>query len=286
MKNAICVLANDMILFANMINNLPDIDVDLIVINETRIGNKINEIKEITKNIKSCIVIDSDIIINKFKNDVINCNFVDTYTMGMNILMQWYIFKYYDYDKVLFLDDDIVLTKNINNVFELNNSSFYIFTLSVGAPQYNMNTKKMKLCIDTFNDLFDLNINDENYREKWIYTHVNGGQRLYCKSDFNLDLYTYYLKLFYTNKNIEYLWNIRTNHASFYLDERFEGFVAYKSNIINNNLNVLTQLEFNNPDKINFEKYNALDKKAIWHIVARTKKLQWINNLKEVNKLK
>ena len=107
MKNAISVLANNLDYFRLMCNNFPDdiSDYAVVVFTETRIGDKTEELKQILRESKAdkFKVIPSDMVIDKFKADVIDNAFVDEYTMGMNILMLWYLLRYSKFEKILLL---------------------------------------------------------------------------------------------------------------------------------------------------------------------------------------
>lgn len=287
MKNAILMLCNNMTYLKAFIDNYDQQDEDLIIINETRIGNKIDKIKDITKNIR-CIVLDNKDIVEKFKEDN-NCNnkFIDEYTMGGNILQNWYIFKYMDYDKVIVLDDD-VLINNIDKVFSYNKSLFYLFALSAGAKEYDLNSSIELLKVKAFGDIFDIEINRENYKEVWTKNHINAGQRLYLKTEFDINKYEEYLVKFYTNSVMRFLWFKRKKPGSYYLDEWFESMFAYKTGIINDILRTgkLAYIEIRNDDKADFTKYDKHKTHCIWHNATCSHKVQWLNKMKEHNLIK
>lgn len=290
-KNAICILANNMSFFKAMVDNFPTCidDYDLIIVNEDRIGNRTAEIRNILGHRKYSLITATEIIYD-FKNHVVDTSFVDSYTMGMNILMQWYVFRHFGYGKVLFLDEDIILTDKIKDVFELEYSAFYKFKLSNFDKSYQNNHGKRLQFINAMNDVFDLQLNDINYKCVVYDNHVNGGQRLYCKSDFDFNEYEYYLARFFKNKTIEYLWDNRRSHITYFIDERFEGFFAVKTGIINDDLKPYTQFEFRNPASIDAEKvaasYSAFEKKAIWHNLGTGHGDKWLKLLKDAGKIK
>ena len=287
MKFAICILCNNVFYLQNIIDNFQyknNKSIDLIIINETRIKNLLNEFKEICKDINNIILIDGKNIIDRFKTDIIDTKFVDIYTMGLNILQNWYVFKYMNYDKVIVVDDDVIIN-NLDNIFKYDESLFYKFRLSAGGKTYNENSLKYKKLIKTYCDIFDLEINSNNYADLWIDNHINAGERMYTKKDFNIREYEEYLKRFYANSGINYFWNIRKKPGSYYLDEWFESFFAYKTGIINDILRIekLAFIEIRNNDKINFEKYTNAKDYPIWHNATCSHKKDWLKILKEYN---
>lgn len=289
MKKAICMLCNNTTYLKAFIDNFQykNSNIDLILINETRIGNKIDEIKEICSGITNVRIIDGNDVIELFKKQITNHKFVDEYTMGLNILQNWYVFKYMDYDKVIVIDDDVIIN-NVDPIFEYDKSLFYLFRLSAGAKTYSQNSADYKKLIRGFSDIFDLTINETNYSELWTNNHINAGERMYLRSEFDLNKYEEYLKRFYENQYIRYLWNIRRKPGSYYLDEWFESFFAYKTNIINDIMRTekLAYIEISNNDKIDFNKYTKAKDYPIWHNATCSHKKDWLVLLKENNIIK
>ena len=285
-RNAVCILANNMYFLGAIINNIPlNRSYDIIIINETRIGNKIPQIKDICKNIANIEIIDSEQIRNEFKK-ILNNSFVDAYTMGMNILPQWYLFKFTKYEKIIFIDDDVIVN-DLEKIFQYNESLFYKFRLSAGAKTYDENSINQKILIKTFGDIFDVKICKENYSKVWLDNHINAGQRMYTRNDFNVLYYENSLKRFYENKNIKVFWNKRKKHSSYYLDEWFESFFAYKTGIINNKLAKLklAYVEIRNVFKVDFSKYKQI-KFPIWHNATCSHKHRWLQKFKDIGVIK
>ena len=287
MKKAILMLCNNTTYLRAFINNYEQKDEDLIIINETRIGNKIKEIKDIVKNVR-CIVLDNKDIVDIFIKDTnSHNNFIDEYTMGGNILQQWYVFKYLDYEKVIVLDDD-VLINNINKVFEYDTSIFYKFALSAGAKEYNLNSSIEIGKIKAFGEIFDIDINKDNYKEVWVNNHINAGQRMYIRKEFNIDLYEKYLIKFFNNNVMRFLWFKRNKPGSYYLDEWFESMFAYKTGITNDILREqkLAYIEIRNDERVDFTKYDKHKTHCIWHNATCSHKLNWLQKLKENDLIK
>ena len=86
-EKAVLVLANNMNFFKLMVDNLPDSidDFTLIVVNETRIGDKTSEIRSILENskCKDYKVFTSDLINQKFKTEVVDNEFVEEYFIAL-----------------------------------------------------------------------------------------------------------------------------------------------------------------------------------------------------------
>ena len=112
--NAICILCNDLERFKIITDNLPKLEVDLFVINDTRLGNKIDELKKIYSN--ATFIKGSDIIESFPRHDNI-----DKYGLSVKLLIPAYMFKKYSYDRILLLDDDVLITDKISEFFNIYN---------------------------------------------------------------------------------------------------------------------------------------------------------------------
>lgn len=282
-KNAIVILANNLKLLKAQIDNLPKLNCDYIICNETRIGNKIQEIKAIAP--KGTQIIDSKDVVNAFAK-LQDTFFLHEYTMGMNILLLWYIFKFTDYDKVLFTEEDVLLNEKINSIFDENECLFYTWTFSAQSKPYRELSGLNKQYVDALDQIFGLAFNAENYQDIWLHSHISSGQRFYVRNKFDLDLYEKKLILFYKNKVIRSCWNNRKSFRSYYIDERFEGFFAYSTKILNNKLMPYTYLEISKPEKKDISKYNMISKcGGIWHNATTSNKILWIEYLKKYGKI-
>lgn len=277
MKNAIVILANDMELLKAQVDNLPALNCDYIICNETRIGNKIDEIK---KMIPSAIIIDSADVIKEFSK-LHTSEFLNDYTMGMNILLQWYVFKFMDYDRVLFTEEDVILNEKVNSIFNEDKCLFYCWAISASTKPYNELKSKDFNYVNALDKLFNINFTADNYLEIWKNAHLASGQRYYVRDKFDLQLYEQKLIAFYSNETFHNCWLNRRNHRSYYIDERFEGFFAYSSGIINNGMRPYTYIEIAKPEKRDISKYNCIQKcGGIWHNATVSNKHKWIDALK------
>ena len=282
MKKALCVLANNMDYFKVLCKNLKQGDYDIIVCNETRIGNKVDKIKKICPN---AIVVDSEDVVKDFATNVVDTEFLHTYTMGMKILIIWYVFKNFDYDKVFFTDEDVIIN-NIDRIFDYDKSAFYYFTLSAGSHTgLKANNEKYQKMIAEFNKIFGLDVNEDNYYDMWVKKHINAGQRLYVRKD--VKQFEKYLKKYFKSDYIKYIWDNRKRPTEMMLDEWFESMYILKTGIgtgvLNKNHHVL--LEIANPAKIDFTKFN-LKKWDMMHNATSSHKMEWLKILKEYKQIK
>lgn len=292
-KNTIVILSNNYDLLQAQIDNLPSNDLfnqhncDYIICIESRIGTDVDVIKSIVKD-RAAFIIDSADVVAAFANNIHKSDFLYEYTMGMNILLQWYMFTYYSYDKVLFTEDDVILTNNVFNIFtNLNKCAFYIWkTLVVPSDHYARATKKTVQYYDEFSRIFNLHINKDNFGTIWNSTHLSSGQRLYVRDTFDMQYYIHCLIEFFDSTIFRQKYASRKTHRYGYLDERFEGFYAYSSGILNNDMKPYTSLEIGKP-KIDFNKYNRIKNcGGIWHNATVNNKLEWIKQLKSCGKLR
>lgn len=283
MKKAIVILANDLDLLKAQVDNLPELDCDYIICNETRIGNKLKEIQSIAP--KNTILIDSADVIKEFIK-IQDTPFLHEYTMGMNILLQWYVFKILKYDKVLFTEEDVILNEKINRIFEEDKCLFYTWVISAQTKAYNELSGKNADYVHELDKVFEIGFNSDNYLDLWKKTHLASGQRYYVKDKFNLNIYEEKLKDFYRSEVFRECWNGRRTHRSFYMDERFEGFFAYSTGILNHGMKPYTYIEIAKPEKKDISKYNCIEKcGGLWHNATVSNKHKWINALRSNNKI-
>lgn len=101
MKKYIAILVNDLMMFKVVLDNLPD-DIKqttkFILFNETRIGNKVEDIKKIIDNRINYKLFTTEDVNNKLY-EIVHTEFVDEYSMSLNILMVWFCFKYNKKDR-------------------------------------------------------------------------------------------------------------------------------------------------------------------------------------------
>lgn len=282
-KNAIVILANNLDLLKAQIDNLPKLDCDYIICNETRIGNKLPEIKAMAP--KGTKFLDSKKIVKEFAK-LQDTPFLHEYTMGMNILLQWYVFKFMKYDKVVFTEEDVILNENINKIFDEEKCLYYTWNISAQTKPYDELVGLNKKYVDELDKMFNIHFNSENYLDIWHNAHLASGQRYYVRGKFNLDKYEKKLLQFYRSEVMRECWSSRRTHRSFYMDERFEGFFAYYTKILNHGMKPYTCIEIAKPEKKDISKYNAIQRcGGIWHNATVSNKLKWIEELRKNGKI-
>ena len=263
MNVAICVLANNMYLFKELIINLPDNlkDFKFFVFNDTRIGNKTSEIHEIMKDFNYEVITDKD------TNELlpVKTNFVLDYSMSLKMLMPWYLFSTKEVDKVLFSDEDVLYTDKLFNVLnDINVCSFTRLGLQAASdkvlkPNLSKNyISLIKIC-ECFEYKYDA--------EEWYKKRISSGQHILMKNQFNLKEYEKGLINFFKNEQLLLIWKNRRTHTSYFIDERVLTAFIIKTNIRNAELEKHTYFcvtkESKLADNVIINNYR---KKAIFHI--------------------
>ena len=235
MKYAVVVLVNDMVFFNTMLKNMPEqTNSDLIVVNETRIGDLESDIKRcLRKNKKEALVLTAGKI-NNYICDALNLSsgarsFVASYTMGMNINTQYYILSHSTspYERILFIDDDVLINKDLGAIIEKYDYAFYKNRLGY---KIGGNSSYDKQLLEFYGG--DL--------ETWRRNHFNSGHRIYSKGI--VSHYKKALELFYDESEFQFAWaqyvaGVRGfKTKAFFLDMNFENCVAHRAGVINNKL--------------------------------------------------
>jgi hypothetical protein len=265
MKNCFCILCNNKKLLKVMLCNIPKSinKMQFYIFTDDRIKDIYEDINKICKTyITNYKIIKASTVNKKFKS-IINNEFVLDYTMSMNILMQWYLFKYENVDNILSLDDDIILNEGVKEIFCDAKSKFKVDYLRKAKRNFlNLGREEelLKEFFIIFNMKYDSYIFYNNY--------VNGGHFLICKKDVDLNQYEKYLFKFFDNKIIYDRWKQRRSHISYQLDEKFITLLAISNNIENNLLKKDVKMFVEKNEKI----------KDITIINSKTKKIVHICN--------
>lgn len=237
MKDIICILANDYYNFEQMCKNFPQevVDDKLIIVIEDRIGTDEKRIKDILS--LSGLDLDYKIlkaskISQKFKEDVTDTKFVDEYTMSMNILGLWYIFKYYKKaNSILAIDEDEIMFDGINSIFD-GEDKHLVDTLRRAQGNVKESKKHFEMNKEIAS-YFNLEYTQE-IRDKYFRWYGNGGCNLWYKNNFDLKLYEEALKLFFESKLMREIWlkSRRQNrrYTAYQYDERFLTLYTIKLN--------------------------------------------------------
>ena len=260
-NNAICILCNDLERFKIITDNLPKLEVDLFVINDTRLGDKINELKKIYSN--ATFIKGSDIIESFPRHDNI-----DKYGLSVKLLIPAYMFKKYSYDRILLLDDDVLITDKISEFFNIYNKGACPGGLLI---MYEMKGKSMSgKLINLTQDIFGINfVVGKTGR-------VNGGVLLFEKDN---EYEKYVLEYMRSDTFTMFLQKF-SSWRSCYADEIF--FTGY---VVKNNypkLNSHAKLIAIKYEKFNYEIVKrCLKTKALVHIVTSHRKMDIFHGLIE-----
>lgn len=271
--NNISILVNNIYFFKTLLENISNKESYMFyIINETRVKNIIPEIKnECEKYNINYKIIDSNSILKLFpyKNE-----FLLDYTMGMNILNIWYIFKYLNISSCLFIDDDVVIKNNLDNIFISKDNMF--LNQSFGLhPNFEKSYSDFQK--NLFYEFFKINnvVLDDNSWNKLYKNYFNGGQFYLAKIDIND--YKEKLKSFFESKIIYEAWNKRKSHVGYFLDERFIN--LYFFNELNNSLKNTAKLFLVNPDKHDDKYFELYRNIPIIHICNNSHKYKTYNLL-------
>lgn len=276
MKNeyAIQMLVNNVTYFKYFLDNLPDeiSDYNFVFMTESRICDIVDEMRKLLSEskIQKYKIITSNEVNQKFKECIVDNKFVDEYSMSMNILSIWYIFKYNrKINKVLLLDDDVILNKGIARIFDNNHNCFKYYRMSAGSSNFYDQSKNQ---IEIFNEwfkIFDLKYSDELW-DKYLKGNLSSGQRLIVRDTFDITKYEKYLKRFFESSLLFDVWQKRRVPTSGYFDERFETFYYFDE--LNDDLHYDVFLIISKPEKV--KSYKATQKYAIVHNATKSHKIK------------
>lgn len=284
--NVILVLANNMEWFKLMVANFPASinNFKLIVVNEVRIGDKTEEIERILEHsiIHDYEIISSNIINQKFKEDVIDNSFVDDYTMSMNILSLWYVYKYIlSIKKILLLDDDVILREGFDKVFESDKHLFYHTALvDLHHDYYRLSANARSIFNEWFR-IFKIDFSLDWWQKEYIKKYANSGQRLIIMKNFDVIRYERCLKEFFKSEIFYRAWTNRNTYCSWYFDERFENFFFF------DNLNHDLKKTYNyllvcrNPQKMNENHFGRISRSTLFHNATNSHKRELYDMLIE-----
>lgn len=209
--NIICVVTNDIYRFKILIDNLPSNikDYKLIFVTDPRLGNSIGIFEQLYSDAE---FISSYEVLNSYHNDLhtINNN-IDKYPLGYKIIIPWYLSKLYKFDKLLMLDDDIIITEKIKEIFDhINNPSVcatYFMHKNVSFPKLDSNLISHALMTNGL---------DENE----LILYINGGHIMFTK-DIDYEDYILKIKTYIESPIVTDLISKQKYWWSYYIDEVF-----------------------------------------------------------------
>ncbi len=279
MKNAIMVLANNMYFFELLVKNLPKTDlkdIQFIAINETRIGDKTDEIQKIydkyniSERVKKASILTSRKIVDKFKKDVIDNSFVEEYCMSTKNLAHWYGIKYLKLDKMFVSDEDVIFRDGFSKVFESDHNMFMHIRLSAGPSHVSDLSDNAKRYYREFCKIFGYKLTESFWTNKYLKNYESAGNKLIVAAEEDIADYEKMMKAFYESEVLYEFWTNRRVHTSWGLDEKFETF--YFINRSNKELRKYVHLILSAPEKFAPNYHNTLKKYAYLHNATRGRK--------------
>ena len=273
-RYAICVLANNMYFLERFLANYhKPPSISLILVNEDRIGDKTQEIEKLCGKYKvEATIVKATKVIKAFAKHVTDTKFLHEYTMGMNILMQWYVFrKWKEVTKLLSLDDDTLVNPGIVELFEeLDCVAFKRFRLSAG-PVWEKANENVKSYLEQWCKLYDREFNKLWY-DGYIGSYKNSGQIFFTMEGFELPNYEASLKRFFESEYMAEKWKGRRTHTSYFFDEIFMcmQFPGYNDKLKGKAMIITANLD-RHPEVIEAN-YRNMSKYPIVHFVVRSMK--------------
>ena len=150
----------------------------------------------------------------------IGIEFIDKYTMGMNINPEFYLYKKYKFEKMFICDDDILIFKNLIDIFECKESEENMYCKLFFGSLANKGDKRI---VEEWARIGNTNVED-------ICKHnVIGGNKL-INTKF-MALYGKCLEDFYNSKFFLTIWSgwtnkLKRNYNAFELDQNFDNAFA------------------------------------------------------------
>lgn len=216
-KYIVCVLVNNMVYFESMLKNMPKQSdkILFVFVNEQRLLDRTDKITDIAnKYISNFKVIGSekvnDFCLKNLKLSEQGQHFLNAYKMGMNILPQYYLFKKTNCKKILFLDDDILITSDLINIFEnINCCSFVRDGMTGFSVKKDKQGNKIYYSNDVQSELINLwnnkNPIPQDILSKYVDNYFNSGTRIYVMNNSLLESYKNLLEKFFENKLLCFL---------------------------------------------------------------------------------
>ena len=259
MKEAICVLANNMLYTESLARNVPDSTKDnyeWYIFTETKIGNSLSQLYKIFSDFPNAHIVTDDDVMSLFRKEVCDDFFTSEYYMRLHVLMPWYIFKHTDIEKGLFTDEDVII-RNVDELFNTDHSLFYMWTHKGYGNTYESSKSEDVIMHCEWGNIFDLDLIGK-WEDLVVNNNMSSGQRLWCKKDFDMITFEYFVKKFFNNNLFRWVWSHRTFHTDHLMDQKFEGYFAIKTGVMNDDMHRFVNLRLDNYDPSN-------GSIAVWH---------------------
>lgn len=234
MKYAVTILANSVKWMEGMDRFWPyhdgDEPFDVILIVEDRMFS-LEDIKGFCENathnaFKTARVVRGSFVTDWYKN-ILGLNetglkFIDSYTMGMNILSHYFTLYGLGYDKCFFMDDDIFLIRKLDGIFEENVNVHCRDPFSPFADNSRTPGGIAALELQKIFQLESIPISNINTLK------IQGGHRLWVKNGIHKTNYLNFLCQFFNNKILYEGWSKKLNEERGYkvpywlIDQHFE----------------------------------------------------------------
>ena len=204
--NILCVVTNNKTRLKTLLDNLPENkNFQMVYVTDPRIS-KVDDVLSETD-----ILYTSTEILEEFYSIYSSNNNTRNYALGYKMLVPWFLSNKLVFDKLLMIDDDIIITEKINDMFE-----------NVQTPA---STSDNKMIIFNNDTSITNNLKKRAYEINGIdYTTaikcVNGGHLLFTKKvDFN----DYILKVkdYLSSYEVSVAISNQKNWLDFYMDEIF-----------------------------------------------------------------
>jgi hypothetical protein len=249
-KYIVCVLVNNMVYFESMLKNMPKQSdkILFVFVNEQRLLDRTDKITDIAnKYISNFKVIGSekvnDFCLKNLKLSEQGQHFLNVYKMGMNILPQYYLFKKTNCKKILFLDDDILITSDLINIFEnINCCSFVRDGMTGFLVKKDKQGNKIYYSNDVQSELINLwnnkNPIPQDILSKYVDNYFNSGTRIYVMNNNLLESYKNLLEKFFENKLLCFYFEnwckFNTDKIKgFFQDQNFENSFVCENDLYN-----------------------------------------------------
>lgn len=293
MKNAFCVLCNNLSYLKAMINNMPKQDENVVffIFNDERVIDLRNEIKEFLieyKNRTKCKnkfkIVNAkqvnDFVINSLPNlTTSGKEFVEEYTMGLNINVQLYIMdKYKEIEKFIFVDDDVLINGDLSEIFKENKILYCRNFMSSGNGWKNEDEYAQNVLRLAKVDL-----------ETWKTFNVNSGCRLFINNDFYRCKYKETITDFYNNSFfkdlfITYKTTGKGKTKSFFQDQLVENAFCWRVDSQNKEMDkyCLTCFSYVNKknEYVGFKDKSKYRSKILTHYaIGQNKKILFLKDL-------
>lgn len=226
--NILCIVTNNKLRLKTLIKNLPtNRNYEIIFVTDPRISAMNTTIKSLYP--KANIVTSTTVLHEFYSKNSCSEN-VEAYALGYKMVLPWYMFNNYKVDKLLLVDDDILVTEKLNNMFNEINNPAAVNNGTLKINNYNTTSDEIKS--------LSFNVNNIDCNEHIPY--VNGGSLLFTK-DLNYNDYIAKVIEFFNSDTVTKALAKQKTWLDFYMDEVFFSCLFYKYSKSFNNTYILNK---------------------------------------------